>query len=81
MRHFFLLAVATLSLGLAGCSASEAPMSKDQENRLRNPSKEVPPEAAEAMRNMGDAVKRQQEANKAAGVDDRGRPIQPGAGN
>ena len=50
-------------------------MSKNEMDALRNPSKTMPPEAVEGMKKQGEMMKKQAEANKAAGVDSRGVPI------
>jgi len=64
-----------------GCnSGTEAELSKDQIDALKNPSKTIPPEAAAGMAQQGELMKKQAEANKAAGVDSRGVPIGKAAG-
>jgi hypothetical protein len=69
---FALIAVASL----VGCQGgSDAEMTKQQADALKSPSKSIPPEAAQGMAKMGEMVKKQAEANKAAGVDSRGVPI------
>ncbi len=65
-----------LTVALIGCGPSDATLSKNEEDSLKNPGKTIPPEAAAGMSKMGDLVKQQQEANKAAGVDSRGLPIE-----
>jgi hypothetical protein len=61
---------------LAGCSGgTDSPMTKSEENALKNPPKTISKEAAEGMSHMGELVKKQQEANAAAGVDSRGVPL------
>lgn len=75
MKTRFLLAASFAVVILAGCSAGDSTMSKDELNALKNPSKQIPKEAADAMSNMGEMSKKQQEANAAAGVDARGVPI------
>ena len=70
-----------MAFAFVGCGSGEADLSKQDENALKNPSKTIPPEAIEGMKNSGEAVKKQQEANKAAGIDDRGIPIQKSGGN
>lgn len=60
---------------LVGCGSGDATMTKDEENALVNRSKEIPPEAVEGMSRMGEMMKKQQEANAAAGVDSRGVPL------
>ena len=74
----FLSIVVTASL--VGCSGGESDMSKQETDALKNPSKTIPPEAAAGMAKMGEMVKKQADANAAAGVDSRGIPITKSGG-
>jgi len=47
-----LVSVAVLGGGLTGCS-KDAALSKDEEQRFKNPSKEMPKEAADYMKTHG----------------------------
>lgn len=76
----FFCAIVALSTGLllAGCSSSnEANMSKDDMEALRNPRKEIPPEAIEGMKKtIADAeAKRKAEGGAPPGSP----PVPPGA--
>jgi len=66
--------LALVGVAMAGCS-SETKLSESEEQALKNPSKTIPPEAAEGMKNMGEMIKKQQEENAKKGVDSRGIPL------
>lgn len=76
MKKLLSIAAIAILIGvLSGCSSSSSDMSKNEMDSLRNPSKTMPPEAIEAMKNSGDSMKKQMELNKSQGVDSRGVPI------
>ena len=68
------LVLALLAFACFGCSGGDD-MNKNEEQALKNPNKTVPAAAQAGMANIADMTKKQQEANKAAGVDDQGIPI------
>jgi hypothetical protein len=74
MKHLFFASVLLLGL-LTGCSSKDASMTDQELNALKNPGKEIPPEAIKGMSQMGDKMKQQMEANAKAGVDSRGIPL------
>lgn len=74
MKASVILALAVIGVAVAGCS-SETKLSESEEQALKSPSKSIPPEAVEGMKNMGELIKKQQEQNKAMGVDSRGVPL------
>jgi hypothetical protein len=75
MHRNTFLALLLVFVAAVGCSGGGSEMSKDELDRLNNPSKEIPKEAQEGMAKMGDLMEQQKKANEAAGVDDRGVPI------
>jgi hypothetical protein len=80
MKQALLACGLVAALSIAGCSGGESDMNKKETDALRNPSKTISPEAAAGMAKMGDLMKQQAEANKAAGVDSRGIPISKSGG-
>lgn len=74
MKASIIIILAFVSVAMAGCS-SETKLSEAEEQALKSPSKSIPPEAAEGMKNMGDLIKKQQEENAKKGVDSRGIPL------
>jgi hypothetical protein len=80
-KKFILGLSALVVLGAAGCNSSEGDLSKADAERLKNPSKTIPPEALEGMAKQGEMMKKQMEANKAANVDSRGIPIPASGGD
>jgi len=76
MSRIFLLVLALASLFASGCLGSEeSPMTAQEVERLKNPSKTIPPEAIEAMSKMGEGMRRSAEERAKAGVDSRGVPL------
>ncbi len=56
MKRLTILAIAACAaFGLSGCQSggADAPMTKDEMEGLKNPSKEMPKEAIEAMKKAG----------------------------
>lgn len=49
MKWIILLALASFSFGLVGCSGSDVQVSKQEEENFRNPPKEIPPESLKKM--------------------------------